>query len=87
MLRAAVQLRQAMAAGLQQPGAADREAELLGPAPAPVLKVNNRYRYRVFWVGHNDHATREALAYYIRAFHQRKENRGMNLFVDCNAAD
>ena len=87
VLRAAVQLRQAMAAGLQQPGAADREAELLGPAPAPVLKVNNRYRYRVFWVGHNDHATREALAYYIRAFHQRKENRGMNLFVDCNAAD
>ena len=87
VLRAAVQLRQAMAAGLLQPGAADREAELLGPAPAPVLKVNNRSRYRVFWVGHNDHATREALAYYIRAFHQRKENRGMNLFVDCNAAD
>ena len=87
MLRAAVQLRQAMAGALQYPTAANMEVELLGPAPAPILKVNNRYRYRIFWVGHNDHTTREMLAYYIRSFHQRKENRGMNLFVDCNAAD
>ena len=61
------------------------QTELLGPAPAPILKVNNRYRYRLFWVGRNDHATREVIAYYVRAFHQKKENRGMNLFVDCNA--
>ena len=63
------------------------DSEVLGPAPAPVLKVNNRYRYRVFWIGKNDHTTRELIAYYLRAFHQQKENRGMNLFVDCNAED
>ena len=33
---------------LAQSPAANREAhpEVLGPAPAPVVKVNNRYRYR-----------------------------------------
>ena len=87
VLRAAAQLREAMRAGLRYPTASNMSVEILGPAPAPVLKVNNRYRYRVFWVGHNDHATREILSYYIKAFHQKKENRGMNLFVDCNAED
>ena len=86
-LRAAAGLREAMRAGLRYPTAANMNVEILGPAPAPVLKVNNRYRYRVFWVGRNDHTTRELLAYYIRAFHQQKENRGMNLFVDCNGED
>ena len=85
VLRAATQLRDGMRQALGHPDAASLQAELLGPAPAPILKVNNRYRYRIFWVGKNDHATREILAYYVRAFHQKKENRGMNLFVDCNA--
>ena len=87
VLRAASQLKQAMAAALKMPTLANLETELLGPAAAPILKVNNRYRYRIFWVGRNDHTTRELLGYYIRAFHEKKENRGMNLFVDCNAAD
>ena len=87
VLRAAAQLREAMRAGLRYPTAANMSVEILGPAPAPVVKVNNRYRYRLVWVGRNDHATRELLGYYIRAFHQQKENRGMNLFVDCNGED
>ncbi|MDE7243605.1 MAG: primosomal protein N', partial [Oscillospiraceae bacterium] len=82
VLRAAAGLRDGLRAGTQYPA-----VEILGPAPAPVVKVNNRYRYRVFWVGRNDPAARELLAYYIKAFHQKKENRGMNLFVDCNAED
>ena len=85
VLRAAVQLREGMRQALSYPSLANLQTELLGPAPAPILKVNNRYRYRLFWVGRNDHATREIIAYYVRAFHQQKENRGMNLFVDCNA--
>lgn len=87
VLRAAAGLREAMRAGLRYPTAANMAVEIVGPAPAPVVKVNNRYRYRVFWVGRNDHATREMLGYYMRAFHQKKENRGMNLFIDCNAED
>jgi len=84
VLRAAAQLKEGMRQALSYPNAANLQTELLGPAPAPILKVNNRYRYRIFWVGRNDHATREVLSYYIRAFHQKKENRGMNLYVDCN---
>lgn len=87
VLRAAAELREAMRSGVRYPTAANMSVEILGPAPAPVVKVNNRFRYRVFWVGKNDHTTRELIAYYIRAFHQKKENRGMNLFVDCNAED
>ena len=87
VLRAAAQLREAMRTGTQYPTVANLSVEILGPAPAPIVKVNNRYRYRIFWVGRNDHTTRELLGYYVRAFHQRKENRGMNLFVDCNADD
>ncbi|MBR2131000.1 MAG: primosomal protein N', partial [Oscillospiraceae bacterium] len=85
VLHSAVQLKDGMREALSSPTVEGLQPELLGPAPAPVLKVNNRYRYRIFWVGQNNHATREILAYYIRAFHQKKENRGMNLFVDCNA--
>ena len=87
VLRAAAQLRDAMRSGVQYPTAANMSVEILGPAPAPVVKVNNRFRYRIFWVGRNDQTTRELLGYYIKAFHQKKENRGMNLFVDCNAED
>lgn len=83
VLRAAAELRDGMRAGTQYPSALS--IEIIGPAPAPVVKVNNRYRYRVFWIGRNDQTARELLAYYIKAFHQKKENRGMNLFVDCNA--
>ena len=86
-LRAAAELRDGMRAGVRYPTAANMSVEIIGPAPAPVVKVNNRYRYRVFWIGKNDHTTRELIAYYIRSFYQKKENRGMNLFVDCNSED
>jgi len=87
VLRAATELKRAMGSAIGHLVSGHMDVELLGPAPAPVLKVNNRYRYRIFWVGRNDHATREIMSHYIRAFHQKKENRGMNLFVDCNGAD
>jgi len=87
VLRAAARLRESMRAGLRYPTAANLSVEIIGPAPAPVVKLNNRYRYRVFWVGKNDHTTRELLSYYLRAFQQQKENRGMHLFIDCNAED
>ena len=85
VLRAATALRDALRAEVLR-GGRGRE-EVVGPAPAPVLKVNNRYRYRVFWIGRNDRPTRERLAYFLQAFYCRRENRKLNLFVDCNALD
>ena len=87
VLRAAAGLRDAMRGAVKYPSLANMEIEILGPAPAPVLKVNNRYRYRIFWVGRNDHAAREIISFYVQAFHQQRENRGMNLFVDCNSGE
>ena len=60
------------------------EYEVVGPAPAPVVKVNNRYRYRLTLVGRNNKQVRDALRYYLVEFHRKKENRGMSLIVDCN---
>ena len=87
VLRAAARLRDGMRMGLAYPSSANMGVEVLGPAPAPVLKMNNRFRYRVLWVGKNDHQTRELLGYYLKAFYNQKENRSLNLFIDCNALD
>ena len=59
--------------------------EVLGPAGASVVKVNNRYRYRVFLVGKGCPALRRLVAEYLYAFYQHKENRGLDIFADCNA--
>ena len=63
------------------------ETEVLGPAPAPVLKVNNRYRYRCTLVGRNDKATRERVSMLLKEFSQDRSNRGLSLFVDCNGME
>ena len=63
------------------------ETEVLGPAPAPVLKVNNRYRYRCTLVGRNDKATREWVSRLLKEFAQDRANRGLSLFVDCNSME
>lgn len=61
--------------------------EVLGPAPAPVLKVNNRYRYRVLLMGKNDRETREKISGLLKAFAGNSANRGFNIFAECNAAE
>ena len=87
VLRAAVSVRETLRQLCRRPELAAGEPEILGPAPAPVVKVNNRFRYRCTLVGKNDKATREMLAWLQKDFAKDSANRGMNLFVDHNAAD
>ena len=87
VLRAAVSVRETLRQLCRRPELAAREPEVLGPAPAPVVKVNNRFRYRCTLVGKNDKATREMLAWLQKDFAKDSANRGMNLFMDHNAAD
>ena len=87
VLRAAVSVRETLRQLCLRPELAAGEPEVLGPAPAPVVKVNNRFRYRCTLVGKNDKATREMLAWLQKDFAKDSANRGMNLFVDHNAAD
>ena len=61
--------------------------QVLGPAPAGVLKVNNRYRYCIILKGRNDKDTRAILAQLIRTAQQDKVNRGLSVLIDVNPTD
>ena len=58
--------------------------DLLGPAPAPVPKINNKYRFRLTLCCRNSKALRTLLSDQIRAFARRKEFRGVSVYVDVN---
>ena len=87
VLRAAAAVRDTLRQLCRRSELAAGEPEVLGPAPAPVVKVNNRYRYRCTLIGRNDKATREMLAWLQKDLARDSVNRGLNLFVDHNAAD
>ena len=84
VLRAAVQVREQLRRLCAAPEMAASQPEVLGPAPAPVLKVNNRFRYRCVLVGKNDKATRDRVSWLLKEFANDRANRGLNIFVDCN---
>ena len=81
VLRCCMKLRQALEGAL---GRFDQEWELLGPAPAAVAKVNNRYRYRLTLSTKNCRAVRELLGGLIAQAHQDRENRGISVYGDLN---
>lgn len=87
VLRASAELKNSLALSLNGEAFRQSGCELVGPAPAPVLKMNNRYRYRIFLLGKNNRLLRDLIRSYLIAFYRRSENRGMNLIVDCNALD
>ena len=87
VLRAAVRLKETLGQILQGEEFRQMDPEVLGPAPAPVLKVNNRFRYRITLVGKNDKILRRRLAWLLKDFSSRSENRGLNIFADCNAME
>ena len=79
VLRCCTRLRRALEAQLPKlPG----EWQLLGPAPAAVAKVNNRYRYRLTLTGESSREFRSLLAYLLRAAQQDRENKGVSVFAD-----
>ena len=82
VLRACVRFRQALEDALRR--LENPEWQLLGPAPAPVAKVNNRYRYRLTLTAQNSHPLRLTLAELLREANRDKENKGIALYVDVN---
>ena len=60
---------------------------VLGPAPAPVVKVNNRYRYRVTVIGRNDKTLRGLLSAFMKEFSRRPEHKALHIYTDCNLMD
>ncbi|MGI6029425.1 MAG: replication restart helicase PriA [Candidatus Heteroscillospira sp.] len=64
-----------------------KDARVLGPAPLPVVRVNNRYRYRVTVSGGSGAAIRGAVSGLLNYCNTAKEFRGVSLYADLNPGD
>lgn len=84
VLRTCSKLRRALEDQLTRMGIS---YQLLGPAPASVAKVNNRYRYRLTLMCENTPQIRRLTAHLLRAVHHDKEDRGVSVFADFNPYD
>ena len=62
MRRACTQVRDGLRRAVSQVPYAGMDLEVLGPAPASGVKVNNRYRYRITVVGNCTAPVRRLLA-------------------------
>ena len=87
VLRALLRLRDALGAALNQKPYAGTRYRLLGPAPAAVAKVNDRYRYRLILNTQDTKAIRLLTAHLLRQAQADKQNRGVALFADLNPPD
>ena len=63
------------------------EARLLGPAPANIVKINERYRYRLTLACPNTKRVRELVAELLRRAQADKENKGVSVFADVDPLD
>ena len=84
VLNACMKLRDGLDRALQQPPYQQGQYRLLGPAPAAVAKVNDRYRYRITLSARNSRAIRLLVAHLIRQAQSDKANRGLTIFADLN---
>lgn len=82
--RACMQVRDSLRLAAGKAPYDEMELEILGPAPAGVVKVNNRFRYRITVVGKCSAPVRRLLAAYMKEFAKRKENRTLHIFAECN---
>ncbi len=87
VLQTCMKLRRELEHALQASPYDTMDIQVLGPAPAAVTKVNNRYRYRVTVSGKNNKELRALLAHLVRAAQQDKENKGVSVFADMNPLD
>ena len=85
--RAIELLRQGIGNAAEKPPYDTLGIQVIGPAPAPVVKVNGVYRYRLLVLGQNTAPVRELLAGFMRAFVQRTENRRLHIYTDCDKMD
>lgn len=89
VLRACQRLRRGLDKALKEARYSACEPVLLGPAPAPIYKLNERYRYQLTLSCREGAAgpIRAVIAHFLRQGLQDKENRGISLFGDSNPMD
>ena len=87
VLRACMRLRDGLCAWQKTPQLHDAELQILGPAAAPVLMVNKRYRYRITVLGRACPALRKMVGYILKTAHSDQLNRGVSVYADLNPMD
>lgn len=87
VLRTCLRLRDALGGALRQTPYSDQIWQLLGPAPAAVAKVNNRYRYRLILNTKNTKDIRLLIAHLLRQAQADRANRGVAVFADVDPLD
>ena len=60
----------------------EAEISVLGPAPVAVVRVNNRFRYRVTLMCRNTKRVRDTVAHTVREFSKDSKNRGVAVYAD-----
>lgn len=82
-----MRIKQALQAALEKDAYAELNCRPLGPAAAPVAKVNQRYRYRVTLLAPDRKEIRALVAHLVRSAQKDKENRGVSVFADLDPQD
>jgi primosomal protein N' (replication factor Y) len=62
--------------------AGESGVSVLGPAPAAIMRVNKRYRYRITLMCKATKRVREAVAHTVREFSKDGKNRGVSVHAD-----
>lgn len=84
VLQVCMRLRHALEQILGQPAYQKIPCRLLGPAPASIVKVNNRYRYQLTLQTKNTKPIRELVAHVVRQAQTDRANRGVCIYADRN---
>lgn len=61
-----------------------KDLRILGPAPAVISRLNNRYRYKISLLGKNNKALRTIIAHSIKEFLRDPKLRGLSAYADVN---
>ena len=84
VLRVCSRIRRGMEGRLKELG--DRW-QLLGPVPAGIARVNDRYRYHLNLMGPVDREIRALISAMLHAAHADKENHGVSVYADWKPSD
>ena len=60
----------------------DLEMTLLGPAPAPIVKMNNRFYYTLYIKYAPSRRQRALLSGALQQFREEKQNRKIRVYYD-----
>jgi primosomal protein N' (replication factor Y) len=86
-MRTCLDMRQMLELWTAGPPYNGLKLQILGPAPAAVARVNNRYRYRLTLTGRNSRLLRNLVAHLLRTVQTNRRYKGISVFADINPLD